>query len=948
MKTMKKQSRMWLHLLCSIILLAGLTACSSSEGDANGEPEAPKPTEPISDDDWKTISTDGGTIEKEDITIEFPSGTFTTESKVAVTEMKQGEILGEDEASKFYQIVMPVSAHRPITFSVKCDEQADDIYLITYINTPSKHLIGTNMSFPVSYDATYSDGKYTATLPVFQNGDEEGELFFSVGLAHRVRFSNSSNTSRTRNIEGEKEGDISWYFETDRKFNLNNAQVLPTTVGIINGYMHDALKQIDKLGFKIRSNNTPKRRIPITLFKTQKGDELWGEFKQHFWDDANSWFAINERLLTDLDKAKSLDAKATIYHELLHYFQSEYDQRSPYSKYKYVDTDELLMYEAGGQWIEKFTNKGEFPNTGELHMRVVYFIKGLDFRAEAYKPLLKDAYSNATARQAHGYAMGSLLYYLSGEVGDDKIIDLYKIWGSNTSGFFGGSSNYTTMQSLKKFAEKDESYLFMGGYDSFIRFLLNGEIIPSFKAINLDSEEKTIDAEKRTAEYNGTCYAYGVDAKYISLYISKQDFEKKKKLVIKQETNEISTIVYDWNNKIISEKSADTDDQIVISSASLEKYKKSSGDIDCAFTVVNSASISETDKPKDYKLIVELKDEEEEGGYASVSPNPVRIGAAGSTELVTIDKGDYKHCGVDPVPSAYDSWLSVMFNADRNEVAITALPNNTGAEREGKIYCWVSNKEEPGATEKKPLIVEVFQEAGNGEETLLDVTDLVFPVEGGAKTIKYSFGEYQWMSRDWDDDTWLRTSWSKDYLSAIAYNPTNDNRFANELYVCAFPNETGVERTQKIRFGYTNEKGQDFDKRKIYTVNVLQEGGAFNMDMMKNLFVGTWYTPQDLIYTNGDYYHRRYTFRADNTFVFEGQTTSSTSKPASWVEEATGTYTVRDYKVGGERVSIHIEIPVPGEGIYYLALIEVFPHFIFFAYENTDGSLRHSVYMERE
>ena len=209
MKTMKKQSRMWLHLLCSIILLAGLTACSSSEGDANGEPEAPKPTEPISDDDWKTISTDGGTIEKEDITIEFPSGTFTTESKVAVTEMKQGEILGEDEASKFYQIVMPVSAHRPITFSVKCDEQADDIYLITYINTPSKHLIGTNMSFPVSYDATYSDGKFTATLPVFQNGDEEGELFFSVGLAHRVRFSNSSNTSRTRNIEGEKEGDIS-------------------------------------------------------------------------------------------------------------------------------------------------------------------------------------------------------------------------------------------------------------------------------------------------------------------------------------------------------------------------------------------------------------------------------------------------------------------------------------------------------------------------------------------------------------------------------------------------------------------------------------------------------------------------------------------------------------------------------------------------------------------
>lgn len=269
MKPMKKQSRMWLHLLCSIILLAGLTACSSTEGEANGEPEPIKPTEPISDDDWQTISTDGGTIEKDDITIEFPSGTFSTDSKVAITEVKQGEILGEDEASKFYQIVMPVSAHRPITFSVKCDEPADDIYLITYITTPSMHLIGTNMSFPISYDATYSNGEYTATLPAFENGDEEDELFFSVGLGHRARFSSSTNLSRgTRTIVGESEGEISWFYDTDTKFETQNSEVLNTTIDIVNGYIHDALKQIDKLGFKIA--NTPKRKIPITLFKKKR------------------------------------------------------------------------------------------------------------------------------------------------------------------------------------------------------------------------------------------------------------------------------------------------------------------------------------------------------------------------------------------------------------------------------------------------------------------------------------------------------------------------------------------------------------------------------------------------------------------------------------------------------------------------------------------------------
>lgn len=862
--------------------------------------------------------------------------------------MKQGEILGEDEASKFYQIVMPVSAHRPITFSVKCDEPADDIYLITYITTPSMHLIGTNMSFPISYDATYSNGEYTATLPAFENGDEEDELFFSVGLGHRARFSSSTNLSRgTRTIVGESEGEISWFYDTDTKFETQNSEVLNTTIDIVNGYIHDALKQIDKLGFKIA--NTPKRKIPITLFKKKRGEELWGEFKQHHFSDTKSWFAINEEMLTSIEKAKSLDTKSTIIHELLHYFQADYDQRIPFRKATNCSGDELMMYECGGQWIEKFVNNGKLFSKTDYLLKVKYFITGLDFRIEAYDGYCKqmgESSSLGLAHQAHGYAMGTLLWYLSEDLGDDKIVDLYYIWARDASGL--GWNNTSTMKCLKKFANEKNSSIFSGGYPVFITSLLDGEIIPDFSSNTPPSEDKDLRTSNPTVEFNGKCYAYGCDVKRVILRLKKEDLEKKKQLIIKQETELVYTHVYDEKNKRLTEESFEVGNPFVISSSVLEGYKKEDGSIVLSFNIVSTAAISETDKPKDYKLIVELKDEEEEGGNASVSPNPVRIGAAGSTELVTIDKGDYKHCGVDPVPSAYDSWLSVMFNADRNEVAITALPNNTGAEREGKIYCWVSNKEEPGATEKKPLIVEVFQEAGNGEETLLDVTDLVFPVEGGAKTIKYSFGEYQWMSRDWDDDTWLRTSWSKDYLSAIAYNPTNDNRFANELYVCAFPNETGVERTQKIRFGYTNEKGQDFDKRKIYTVNVLQEGGAFNLDMMKNLFVGTWYTPQDLIYTNGDYYHRRYTFRADNTFVFEGQTTSSTSKPASWVVEATGTYSVRDYKVGGDRVSIHIEIPVPGEGIYYLALIEVFPHYLFFAYENTDGSLRHSVYMERE
>ena len=369
------KAKFWMMTMAAGMMLA-LSACSSSEGGSS-EPELPKPETPINDDDWQTITSDGGTIEKDDITMEFPSGTFTTDSKVAITEVKQGKTLGEDEASPFYQIVMPVSAKRPITISVKCDEPADNIYLITYITTPSMHLVGTNMSFPVSYEATYSNGEYTATLPAFENGDEEGELFFSVGLAHRARFSSSANLCRgTRTIDGETEGEISWYFDTDTKFEIENAAVLAVTVDKLNGYIHDALKKINSLGFKI--SNTPKRRIPITLFKETGGNkDLWGEFKQHHFSDPKSWFAIKETMLSKTDAISEMDIKATIYHELLHYFQADYDLRIPFRKATICNGDELMMYECGGKWIEKFVNGGKIPCDDEYKSRVMYFAKSL-------------------------------------------------------------------------------------------------------------------------------------------------------------------------------------------------------------------------------------------------------------------------------------------------------------------------------------------------------------------------------------------------------------------------------------------------------------------------------------------------------------------------------------------------------------------------------------------
>lgn len=48
------------------------------------------PEVPVNKDDWQTIPASGGTITKDSISIAFPSGTFMSDSKVAITEVKKG------------------------------------------------------------------------------------------------------------------------------------------------------------------------------------------------------------------------------------------------------------------------------------------------------------------------------------------------------------------------------------------------------------------------------------------------------------------------------------------------------------------------------------------------------------------------------------------------------------------------------------------------------------------------------------------------------------------------------------------------------------------------------------------------------------------------------------------------------------------------------------------
>ena len=956
MMTTKTTPKGWmLTLLSALFLLSGLTACSSTE-DSTEDSAKPKPEVPINDDDWQTIPVTGGTITKDSLSITFPSGTFSKETKVAITKVNKGSILGDQELSTFYQLIMPPTTQKQIRISIKSEDLGDDVYIVTHspglaISTNER----TYINIPL--ETNYSNGEYSVTLPIYNNGTDPENQDITFGLGSYIPKDGGSKI-KTRNVVDASGSidNIQWIcFDCTW---LGEGLILGPEAIIINECVSDALVKLRARGFWTEK----KRYIPIR-FKECKNH---GEFVQDAWSDDNNSIIINRDKINGATINK-LDLTRSLIHELLHYFQSEFDPRWVVTKAK-SGNELLMLYECGAVWSEKFANGT--PSVPFMSQYFPIFIRGgfshqQELWEEYWKASNADDDNKDPALASHGYGMSTLIEYFSQKYGNQSIVEIYKIFkerGSTISQSWNGHTG-STFEILKEYAKRHSSNLFDGShYDDFILELAQGKLIDISATVLIPDGlkswlSKKIKGGNEALDYSDRFYPYGCSVMHLDMSSMESEFQstkgslKEKQLNITQDSEGVHTYLLYLSRKggknaqIFNLTPIKKGQTLVVNGEDLENMRGADGVFKTHFFIITTSDTNAGDAHES-TVTVEFKDKAEESKPASVSPTSVSFEAEGGKDTtVKINKGSYKYCDAE-VPEEFEKWLSAKASDD-GMVSITAQPN-TGEEREGKIKCWVSNKENPRPSDKKYIdpSVTVTQKAGDSE-SLLDQTDLVFPVEGGAKFIGYNFGTYLWMKRNWDDDTWLRTSWSKDYLNNISYNPSSDNRFANQLYVCCFPNETGKEREQAITFSYSMIKGFEFDKGDKFPVKIKQEGGSFNMEMMKNFFVGTWYTPQDITYSNGNYYHRRYTFRSDNTFTFEGQTTKSTSKPSSWEVEVNSTYSILNYEVKGECVKVYIKIP-GNDGVWYKGLIERWPHFIFFAYENTDGSLTHGVYMEPE
>ena len=462
---------------------------------------------------YTTVSQKGGEVSAGDITVDFPSGTFNGEVSVGVSKQEKGTVLGEDEVSEFYQLEMPVDSKQPFKISIKA-EKSDDIQMM--VHAPSVAMCG-NMEqgeSDLAIEATYANGAYTAEIPAFDNQGESGNGKVSFGLAKRASGTRTATTRGTTNSSN-----IKYHLEWSRRryYSLEAEE-------IIDNAARNAINTILSLGFKVSGT----RDIPIVI-KELSEDGAYGYFMQSALSEKWSTIEINSNMLN----GNKNELQQTVYHEMLHYFQSAYDPRCCFSKYRNVYRDLLMLSEAGGVWIEKLAGDNSYSDIMK---------NNADGVMRSFAPV-KEIYTGTPNEgreyQAHGYGLGIVLEYLSQEQGNNSIVSLYQAQKDGAA---------TTKECIEKFKEL-AGFDFFEHYEDFATQVITGKLIDGFGFANIRESSQLTLTNDQPQKVTGKVYPYGVKIKQVRVDKIYKDSKgsnsmKDKAFIAEEKKSDTYTYVY--------------------------------------------------------------------------------------------------------------------------------------------------------------------------------------------------------------------------------------------------------------------------------------------------------------------------------------------------------------------------------------------------------------------
>ena len=512
-------------LTAMLFVCAFFTACSSK--DEVVEPQTPEDPVVVAD---IPVSVDGAIVEKENIAITFPANTFTADTKVALEKVAKGKLLGEDEVSDFYKLIVPADVRQPFTVKIKCDKQADDINVVAHM--PAMRLSEGEPTYSdILLDATYKDGEYTVTIPAAHNDGEEGNVEFNLGLA-RMEYLSGDNAMKgekapSRAILYEEkftEGNVSWHFTWSYYQKVRLSYQLSQHWEDINNMIREAIKKLHGLGLEVTT-----RDVGFSFASNLK--DAYGAFCQSFFNDTWSTIELNE---TRFNNEYSDEAfRRTCIHELMHMFQADYDPRKPPRKLTDAgigDLNYLMMYESVAVWAEQLM-VGSFSHDFTSKYEK-WFIRGMLNPDDMYTGPFDTEKTSRKRYESHGYGMSVLIQYITHNMkeynlGDSSIVELYKIWNR---------TNKYPKDCIEELTKTHGRNLIQN-YDDFIKAYLMGDVIDQSEVNQIDPESGgKLTPSKPVLKTEGTCYVLGCRPERFSFEIPERTFNlDTMEVVIEQE-----------------------------------------------------------------------------------------------------------------------------------------------------------------------------------------------------------------------------------------------------------------------------------------------------------------------------------------------------------------------------------------------------------------------------
>ena len=375
-------SNLFLLILFSLILTNG---CSE---DSPSEPEETNIQVLTS----KSIGIEGGELKTETVEISIPPGALSVSTDLSIYNSTEENLFSQKEVSEFFVIDgLPSTINKPIKLKIKYDGVLSDS---SYIAIGENNFTCSSNNLLTSFrllSASDSAGYLIATLiPLNETNDEN------------IILSKTNEDAISLNI-GAISGYAS-YISSQGHFKINFPAWVLNEVYDLGDYLEYAYNSFQNIGFSY--SRRTKWPVEVTVKKLDAA--VFGYSYNSVWGDNYGYMEFNVDKMFNKE-----DLKVTAGHEFFHLVQSLYDPRNRFSKAKF-QSEHLWLDEAAAVWSEYL-----FSNSGIEYTSPI-------FANNAYEILKGIAISTGDNAQSYGYAMASLIKYITSKYGNNSLVTIYE------------------------------------------------------------------------------------------------------------------------------------------------------------------------------------------------------------------------------------------------------------------------------------------------------------------------------------------------------------------------------------------------------------------------------------------------------------------------------------------------------------------------------------------